>query len=104
MDQIRTNDYKYAFLQGKAIKEVSSYVPQVVSAIKNMIRTLIKAHPMVPESPPMGRFPRDQIHYDANNCHVGLNTFTRFHNQVSAGGTVTTTRLLWLVWDSKWDR
>ncbi|XP_057503532.1 GDSL esterase/lipase At5g03980-like [Actinidia eriantha] len=91
VDQIGTNEYKYAFLQGKSIKEVSSYVPQVAEAIKNTIRTLIKAgatHLIVPGSPPMGCFPgyltlfrsKDPMHYDVNKCHIGLNTFTRLHN------------------------
>ncbi|GFY89989.1 polyol/monosaccharide transporter 1 [Actinidia rufa] len=90
VDQIRTNK-KYAFFQGKIIKEVSSYVAHVVEAIKNTIRTLIKAratHLIVPGSQPMGCFPgyvtmfqsKHQMHYDTNKCHIGLNTFMRIHN------------------------
>ncbi|KAL7002798.1 acetylajmaline esterase [Sarracenia purpurea var. burkii] len=91
VDQIGANDYEYAFSKGKSIKEVSRYVPIIAQIIKNTIRKLIAAgatHLIVPGLPPMGCFPgyltligaKNKTHSYSNNCHVGLNTFARLHN------------------------
>ncbi|KAH7867185.1 hypothetical protein Vadar_030146 [Vaccinium darrowii] len=90
LDQVGANDYKLAFLQGKSIKEVSSYVPKVVEGIKKIVRELINGgatHLFITGVSPMGCLPgyltlfrnKDRMHYHSD-CHRGLNAFTTLHN------------------------
>ncbi|XP_020272813.1 GDSL esterase/lipase At5g03980-like, partial [Asparagus officinalis] len=68
MGEIGGNDYNYAFMAGKSIEQVESYVPYVVQTIVNATKHLAA----------FGS--KNQEDYDENNCLKDLNAFSLFHN------------------------
>ncbi|KAK1320336.1 GDSL esterase/lipase [Acorus calamus] len=89
--EIGGNDYNYAFIGGKSIDEVKTYVPQVVDAIIGAAKTLIDngaKQLVVPGNFPIGCLPSylttfhnaNDCAYDNNKCLKDFNSFTEFHN------------------------
>ncbi|KAK1271816.1 Acetylajmalan esterase [Acorus gramineus] len=89
--EIGGNDYNYAFIGGKSIDEVKTYVPQVVDAIIGAAKTLIDngaKQLIVPGNFPIGCLPSyltifhtaNDCAYDNNKCLKDFNSFAEFHN------------------------
>ncbi|XP_010692365.3 GDSL esterase/lipase At5g03980 [Beta vulgaris subsp. vulgaris] len=85
------NDYNYALLQRKTLKEVKDMVPQVVGAIKAAVEQVVSlgaTRVVVPGNFPIGCLPiylatfgtKDPNQYDDLKCLKGLNAFAKFHN------------------------
>ncbi|XP_074268659.1 acetylajmalan esterase-like isoform X1 [Silene latifolia] len=92
MGEIGGNDYNSAFAQGRTMKQVYALVPQVVQAIKNAVREVIKLgakNIVVPGNFPIGCVPiylvmfraNDGSKYDELGCLKEYNEFSMFHNQ-----------------------
>ncbi|XP_058096253.1 GDSL esterase/lipase At1g28650-like [Magnolia sinica] len=90
--EIGGNDYNYAFIQGKSIEEVTTFVPNVVHKIKDVASQLIDAgavHLVIPGNFPIGCIPiyltifhsDDPSSYDENNCLRYFNDFAMSHNR-----------------------
>ncbi|KAK9192205.1 hypothetical protein WN943_020821 [Citrus x changshan-huyou] len=85
------NDYSYALFQGKSIQEVQTYIPDVVGAIVNAVREVIRLgaiRVVVTGTLPEGcspivltAFPNsDPKAYDDKGCLRDLNEFQMSHN------------------------
>ncbi|KAJ0963066.1 hypothetical protein J5N97_028188 [Dioscorea zingiberensis] len=92
--EIGGNDYNYAFLFGKSMKEVKSYVPKVVKVITTSAERLINqgaVHLMVPGNLPVGcsaayltlfRTPNKAAYDQRNGCLKEFNSFAKYHNSL----------------------
>ncbi|KAL4189439.1 hypothetical protein AMTRI_Chr08g165420 [Amborella trichopoda] len=90
--EIGGNDYNYAFIQGKSIEQVKSYVPDVINAIMNAASVLIRIGAktlVVPGNLPVGCsasiltgfLTTDKNEYDPRNgCLIRFNEFAQYHN------------------------
>ncbi|KAK4488656.1 hypothetical protein RD792_004425 [Penstemon davidsonii] len=90
--EIGTNDYSFAFLQGKTIQETTDLVPDVVFAIQKGIQRVIEygaIRVVVPGIFPLGCFPyhltkfetKNIGAYDEYHCLNNLNDLSKIHNQ-----------------------
>ncbi|KAF6137988.1 hypothetical protein GIB67_041861 [Kingdonia uniflora] len=91
--EIGGNDYNYAFSQNKTIPQVMQLVPLVVGNTINAAREVIfhgARTVVVPGNFPIGCIPvyltafgtNNTAAYDRDNCLIGLNHFSVFHNRV----------------------
>ncbi|XP_058100728.1 GDSL esterase/lipase At5g45910-like [Magnolia sinica] len=90
--EIGGNDYNYAFFQGASMKQIRSFVPQVVDTIAFVTSRLIEhgaVDLMVPGNLPIGCsslyltifYTPNKAEYDPRNgCLPALNRFSRYHN------------------------
>ncbi|XP_021748412.1 acetylajmalan esterase-like [Chenopodium quinoa] len=87
------NDYNYAFLHGKTMKEVKELVPEVVGAIKEAVNEVIRCgaiRVVVAGNLPIGCLPvyltafesRDRTQYDELKCLKEMNAFAMYHNDL----------------------
>ncbi|KAL5708933.1 acetylajmaline esterase [Ranunculus cassubicifolius] len=91
MGEIGGNDYNAGFFQSRSVREILTYVPEVVRAITDSVREVIHAgalHVVVPGNFPVGCFPiylnqfrtSNSRAYDDMGCLIGMNRFARYHN------------------------
>ncbi|XP_072950306.1 GDSL esterase/lipase At5g03980-like [Typha angustifolia] len=89
--EIGGNDYNYAFLQGRSMDEVKSYVPQVVQSIIDASKEVIRlggVQLVVPGNLPIGCSPSyltefsssEPEAFDERNCLKTYNSFSVYHN------------------------
>ncbi|KAL3519935.1 hypothetical protein ACH5RR_018084 [Cinchona calisaya] len=94
MGEIGGNDYNHAFLEGRNVEEVKSFIPAVVREISSAIEEIIKLGVVtliVPGNLPIGcsaayltYFQSSDKHdYDsATGCINWLNNFSKYHNKL----------------------
>ncbi|KAB5556211.1 hypothetical protein DKX38_007120 [Salix brachista] len=91
--EIGGNDYYFGFLFHKTTEEMKALVPEVVRAIKHAVVKVIghgARRVVVPGNFPIGCFPvylsqfqpNDTAAYDEFKCIKGLNSFSRYHNEL----------------------
>ncbi|KAA8515153.1 hypothetical protein F0562_018332 [Nyssa sinensis] len=92
MGEIGGNDYNHAFLTGRSIEEIQSFVPLVVNVIASTINELIKLGAttlMVPGNLPIGCSAAYLTYFKSSNkedydprsgCLIWLNKFAEYHN------------------------
>lgn len=89
--EIGGNDYNQALFQGRPVREVRAYVPDVVAGIIASVTALIELGAktvVVPGNMPLGCNPgyltkfrtNDRARYDPLGCLKWLNGFTGLHN------------------------
>ncbi|KAJ7964782.1 GDSL esterase/lipase [Quillaja saponaria] len=90
--EIGGNDYNYPFILKKSVEEITTYVPQVVTAITSAIKELIELGAVtlvVPGNLPIGcstgyltdYMSADEEDYDEAGCLRWLNKFAEYHNE-----------------------
>ncbi|XP_071709099.1 GDSL esterase/lipase At1g28570-like [Rutidosis leptorrhynchoides] len=94
MGEIGGNDYNHAFVTGKSVKEIKSYVPNVINAIALTINELIDLGAktiVIPGNLPIGCSAAYlTMYYDSKNeecdnktgCIIRLNKFAQYHNMM----------------------
>ncbi|XP_073107379.1 GDSL esterase/lipase At1g28570-like [Elaeis guineensis] len=92
MGEIGGNDYNHPFFQGRTVEEITTYVPNVISAISSAIKVLIDLGVktlVVPGNFPIGCVPvylglfqnSSKGDYDPQTgCINWLNKFSEYHN------------------------
>uniref|UniRef100_A0A6N2KTN1 SGNH hydrolase-type esterase domain-containing protein n=1 Tax=Salix viminalis TaxID=40686 RepID=A0A6N2KTN1_SALVM len=91
--EIGGNDYNFGFLFHKTTEEMKALAPEVVKAIKHAVVKVIghgARRVVVPGNFPIGCFPvylsqfqpNDTAAYDEFKCIKGLNSFSRYHNEL----------------------
>ncbi|KAA8515154.1 hypothetical protein F0562_018333 [Nyssa sinensis] len=92
MGEIGGNDYNYAFLSGRSIEEIQSFVTPVVNIIASVINELIELGAtslMVPGNLPIGCSAAYLTYFKSANkedydpttgCLIWLNKFAEYHN------------------------
>ncbi|KAL1803750.1 hypothetical protein ACET3Z_032397 [Daucus carota] len=90
MGEVGGNDYNYALFGGKTIEEVKNLVPEVVQAIMEATRQVIKLGArriVIPGNLPIGCVPsyltmfQGNSTFDENHCLKEYNEFSVYHNR-----------------------